>query len=157
MSGRARTGAAAEVLAWWAVLVLLWLATLTTFSVQELIAAAVLAWPAACAARVGRIAVQGNWRRPDRIAQAMAALPGAIVRDSWAALMIAARGRPVGRFEEDELDAEADARRRAGRAVLITAALSAPPGSLVIDADADRLLLHVLATPPTRLRRIFGD
>ena len=85
----------------------------------------------------------------------LAALPGAVVRDSWAALSIAARGRPVGRFEEDELDAEADAQRRAGRAALITGVLSATPGSLVIDAEDD-LLLHVLAMPATRLRRMFG-
>ncbi|WP_327095940.1 Na+/H+ antiporter subunit E [Nocardia vinacea] len=155
MSGRARIIAAGEVVGWWAALVLLWLATLTTFSLQELSAAALLAVPAACAARVGRIAVQGNWRLPDRAPQLLGALPGAVVRDSWAALSIAARGRPVGRFEEDELDAEADAQRRAGRAALITGVLSATPGSLVIDADED-LLLHVLAMPATRLRRMFG-
>ncbi|MEV4238411.1 MULTISPECIES: Na+/H+ antiporter subunit E [unclassified Nocardia] len=153
MSGR--IAAAAEVLGWWAVLVLLWLATLTTFSLQELLAAVVLALPAAWAGRLGRIAVQGNWRPPDKIPQLLAALPSAIVRDSWAALSIAAHGRPVGRFEENELDAEADARRRAGRAALITGVLSATPGSLVIDAD-DELLLHVFATPETRLRRMFG-
>ncbi|WP_433623812.1 Na+/H+ antiporter subunit E [Nocardia sp. CA-120079] len=153
MSGR--SAAAAEVVGWWVVLVLLWLATLTTFGLQELVAAAVLALPAAFAGRVGRIAVQGNWRLPDRVPQLLAALPGAVVRDSWAALLIAARGRPVGRFEEDELAAEADAQRRAGRAALITGVLSATPGSLVIDAEDD-LLLHVLAMPATRLRRMFG-
>ncbi|WP_433713903.1 Na+/H+ antiporter subunit E [Nocardia sp. CA-084685] len=153
MSGR--IAAVAEVLGWWAVLVSLWLATLTTFSLQELLAAAVLALPAAWAGRVGRIAVRGNWRMPDKVAQSLATLPGAIVRDSWAALSIAARGRPVGRFEQDVLDAETDARRRAGRAALITGVLSATPGSVVIDVD-DELLLHVFATPAIRLRRMFG-
>lgn len=157
MSMRARTGAGAEVLGWWAVLVLLWLATLTTFSPQELIAAAVLALPAASAARVGRLAVHGHWRLPHRIPQLSAALACAIVRDSWAALLIAARGRPVGRFAEDELEVEADAWRRAGRAALITSVLSATPGSLVIDADDNDLLLHVLAMPATRLRRLVGS
>ncbi|WP_062987788.1 Na+/H+ antiporter subunit E [Nocardia anaemiae] len=152
----ARIVAAVEIRGWWAVLVLLWLATLTSFGLQELAAAAVLALPAAWAGRVGRLAVQGNWRPPDRIAQLLAALPGAIMSDSWAVLSAAARGRPVGRFEEDELDAETDARRRAGRAALITGVLSATPGSVVIDADNDGLLMHVLATPMTRLRRMFG-
>ncbi|WP_433756831.1 Na+/H+ antiporter subunit E [Nocardia sp. CA-135398] len=153
---RARVAAVAEVLGWWAVLVLLWLATLTTFGLQELAAAAVLALPVAWAGRVGRLAVQGNWRMPDKVPRLLAALPGAIVRDSWAALSSAARGRPVGRFEADELDAETDALRRAGRAALITGVLSATPGSVVIDADNDDLLMHVLATSATRLRRMFG-
>ncbi|WP_433680440.1 Na+/H+ antiporter subunit E [Nocardia sp. CA-119907] len=156
MTGRTGTGAAAEVAGWWVVLVLVWLVTTSAFATDELIAACVIALPVALAARVGRIAARGNWRLPAGVARLLAALPGAIVREGAAALLIAARGRPVGRFERLDIGPRTSADRRAGRAALITGVLSATPGSLVIDADHEGLLLHALATPATRLRRMFG-
>ncbi|MFX0581259.1 Na+/H+ antiporter subunit E [Nocardia nepalensis] len=156
MTGRARGRAAAEVAGWWAALVLVWMTTLTAIAIDELIAACLIALPAAWAARVGRIAVRGHWRLPDGVPRLLAALPGAIVRDGTAALWITARRRPVGRFEEHELSAPADKARQAARAALITGVLSATPGSLVVDAENEGLLLHALPVPATKLRRLLG-
>jgi len=50
-----------EIAAWWAFLVAVWLATLNTFSVAELITAAVLAVPCALAARAARRAAGLRW------------------------------------------------------------------------------------------------
>ncbi|MGW1622578.1 hypothetical protein [Streptomyces sp. NPDC002172] len=60
MTRRTALGAAAELLAWWAVLALLWLAFISTVDTLERIVGASAAAIGALVARAGRRAV--NWR-----------------------------------------------------------------------------------------------
>jgi hypothetical protein len=93
MTGRARSGAAAEVAGWWAALVVVWMTTLTAIAIDELIAACSIALPAAWAARVGRIAVRGHWRLPDGV------LAGGI----GPALLLSSRGTAAHRLVGPQL------------------------------------------------------
>ena len=54
-----------EIAGWWAVLVLVWLATLNAYSVEELSVAGVLAVPCAIVARTARRAGAGHWTAYD--------------------------------------------------------------------------------------------
>ncbi|RAJ62549.1 hypothetical protein K378_03902 [Streptomyces sp. Amel2xB2] len=53
-----RTVAAAEVLAWWAVLTVLWLMLISTVDTVEVVVGTALALPAAAAARAARLAAR---------------------------------------------------------------------------------------------------
>jgi multisubunit Na+/H+ antiporter MnhE subunit len=143
---------------WWLVLVGVWLVTLNAFSYQELVVAAVLALPCAVAAGAARRASEIRWTAGARWSRWLWALPGAVLRDTAAVLLLALR--PRTREDEDEfrevpLPTESDDARRVGREALTTAILSATPGSVVVDAnpDHDRLLVHSLPIGRTRLER----
>jgi multisubunit Na+/H+ antiporter MnhE subunit len=132
-----------EIAAWWAVLLLVWLASLNAFSYTELGTAAGLAIPCAFAARGARIAASGRWRVRARWARWLLFAPSAILHDTAAVLRLAAkRDRP----EDDSFDhipAEDEA--------LSTAVISSAPGSVVVDADDDRLTVHRLPIGDTKL------
>ena len=147
-----------EVAAWWAILVGVWLVTLNTYSVAELITAAVLAVPCAVAARAGRRAAELRWGVTLGWSRWLVALPSAIAHDLIVALSLGIRRRT--READDEfrtlrLPHEDNDAARTGRAALTTAVLSATPGTVVVDADEahDELLVHALPTSHTRLER----
>jgi multisubunit Na+/H+ antiporter MnhE subunit len=146
-----------EIAAWWLVLVLVWLATLTVFSMQELIASAVFALPCAVAARHGRRAATGHLSVRPGWARWLLAVPWAVLHDTVGVLALALRAdRPDDdEFREVTLAREADPARQAGREALATATLSATPGSVVVDADDThrRLLVHKLPLHDTPLDR----
>jgi multisubunit Na+/H+ antiporter MnhE subunit len=129
---------------------LIWLATVNTMSTEELGTAGVLAILCALAARAGRIAARSHWRPPVGALRWLAALPWSVLRETVAALAIAARCRPVGRFTDLELTGE---RPEAGREALATLIVSATPGSVVVGANDEHgtLLIHSLPVGRTRL------
>jgi multisubunit Na+/H+ antiporter MnhE subunit len=143
-----------EVVAWWVVLVLAWLGTVPTMSLQELITAAVLALPCAVAARLGRRAAGVRWNIRAGWARWLLGLPWAILHDTAAMLALACRGdRPEDDdFEKLPLPKESRVARRTGREALATAVLSATPGSVVVDAGGD-LVVHTVPIGQTTLRR----
>jgi len=147
--------AVAEVLVWWAVLVLVWLGTLTAFSYEELTVAALLAVPCAIAGRLGRRAAGVGWSVRAGWARRLPHLPWAIVHDTVAMLGLAVRAdRPRDDdFDELPLANEPTTARQAGHEALATAALSATPGSVVVDANEDRLFVHTVPIHRTGLRR----
>jgi multisubunit Na+/H+ antiporter MnhE subunit len=150
-----------EHIAWWAVLVVVWLATLNAMSWQELVAASVLAAPGAVAARRARRAAEVTWRPRPRWLRALMFLPWAVVHDAVAVLLLAARPvrRPAGRLGWLSLARDADPARQVAREGLATAALSVSPGSVVVDStdEHDRLLVHWLPVGETRLRQEIGS
>ncbi|QIS21141.1 Na+/H+ antiporter subunit E [Nocardia terpenica] len=152
---RRRLTAIAEQAVWWVVCVAIWLATLTSFSGQELVAAGVCAIPCGVAARAARRAVRGSWRPPPDSLQAAALLIPAIVADAVGALHLAVRGRPAGQFAALPLPREPTEARRAGRAAVTTVLTSATPGAVVVGADRDRerLIVHAFPLPATRMSR----
>lgn len=150
--------AVAEVLVWWAVLVLVWLGTLNAFSYEELAVAALLAVPCVIAARLGRRAAGVGWSVRARWAGWLLHLPWAIVHDTIAMLWLAVRPdrtRDDG-FDEMPLATDSTTAQQAGHEALATATLSATPGSVVVDATDDRLVVHTVPIHPTGLRRAVG-
>jgi multisubunit Na+/H+ antiporter MnhE subunit len=147
-----------EIAAWWAFLLVVWIATLNSFSVSELVVAAVLAVPCAVAARAAGRAVAVRWRLPRHWFRWLLTLPVAIAHDTVAVLLLAVR--PRSREDEDEfrrlpLPRDDTTAQQAGREAVTTAILSATPGSVVVDANEthDELLVHTLPIGGTRLAR----
>jgi multisubunit Na+/H+ antiporter MnhE subunit len=147
-----------EITAWWASLAGVWLVTLNSYSVAELITAAVLAAPCAIAARAGRRAAGLRWQVSLRRSRWLLALLWAVGHDVVVVLSLALRRRT--REGDDEfrtvpLSREHSDAARAGREAVITAVLSATPGTVVVDANEahDELLVHAMPTGRTRLER----
>lgn len=130
-----------EIAVWWAVLLLVWLASLNAFSFAELGTAAGLALPCAFAARAGRIAAGGRWRLDWHWARWLLSVPWAILHDTVSVLRLA---MGPDRPDDDSIDAVELEGRGAGHEALATLVLSTSPGSVVVDADEDRLLVHRL-------------
>lgn len=148
-----------EIAVWWLLLFGLWLITLSSMSVAEAVTAAVVALLCAVVARAGRRASKVDWRPELAWLTWFAMVPIVLCVDTVRLFAATAtRGRNIPqRFEKLELpgdrsDARADARRAA--AVL---ALSATPGSVVLDAAPDRpLVLHVVVSGRPRLDERIG-
>jgi multisubunit Na+/H+ antiporter MnhE subunit len=147
-----------EIAAWWAFLLGVWLVTLNTFSVAELITAAVLAVPCAIAARAARRAAGLRWDIRPGWSRWLLALPAAVAHDTAALLWLSLRRR--SREHDDEfrtvpLPVEPNESRRTGREAVTTAVLSATPGSVVVDAsdEHDALMVHTLPIGRTTLER----
>lgn len=151
-------GWAVEIGVWWVLLVAVWIATVNTFSVQEVIVAAVLSVPCAIAARAGRRAAGLCWTVRRGWLRWLLFLPSAIVHDTIAVLKLALRrrsGEDRDEFRALRLPAEDDPALRSGHAAVATAVLSATPGSVVVAADEAKgeLLVHAVPDGETRLER----
>jgi multisubunit Na+/H+ antiporter MnhE subunit len=131
----------AEVVAWWAVLLGVWLMSLNAFSFAELITATALALPGAFAARAARIAASGSWRVRPRQLRWLLHLLWAILHDTVAVLRLPAGGKDE--FSEMPVSHGGEAPA--------TAVVSAAPGSVVVDAEDDTLLVHRLPIGETGL------
>ncbi|GAA3440539.1 hypothetical protein GCM10018954_101630 [Kutzneria kofuensis] len=110
---------------WWAVLVGIWLTTLSTVNWQDLLVAAVLAVPCVVAATLLRVAYGGRWR-PARAWT----LPLEIVRGCGA---LFSRHKELRHIPVSSL-----------RKGVKTVVVSASPGAVVLDDDGDSLLVHAL-------------
>ena len=141
--------AVAEVSAWWPVLVLVWLATLNSFSFQELVTAAVLALPCAVAARTARRAAGVHWTFRPGWGRWLLAVPAAIAHDTVGVLLLAVKRSGDDSFRHVPMPEHPDG----GQEAAATAALSATPGSVVVDADDNTLLVHGMPIGRTRLER----
>ncbi len=143
---------------WWAVLVGVWLLTLSTVSPPELAVAGAAALPCAVAATVGRHVVDGRWRVRLRWLRWLVLLPVAVVADTCRVLVLPLRG-PAGGQGRGQLRTiplpdtpPGDATRRA----LATIVVSITPGTFVVDADpdADQLVAHSLVGGPPRMDEV---
>ncbi|WP_160148855.1 Na+/H+ antiporter subunit E [Amycolatopsis alkalitolerans] len=147
-----------EVGVWWAFLVVVWLATLNSVSVQEIVTAAVLAVPCAVVARTARRAAGLRWSIRLTWIRWLVMLPGAVIHDALAVLGLAARRRTHechDEFRSMTLPRERGEVARAGQEAATVAVLSATPGSVVVDIDRDsgELLFHKMPIGRTRLER----
>jgi multisubunit Na+/H+ antiporter MnhE subunit len=141
---------AVETLTWWVVLVLVWVASLTTVSVRELVVAAVVAVPCALTAARARRALASDPRVSVRWLRGVVRLPAAVVAETfavWRAALRASRGTT----REVRLGQQKSRARQAVGVILLAAA----PGTVVIDVDreANVVLVHGLDDPEGAMER----
>jgi multisubunit Na+/H+ antiporter MnhE subunit len=141
-------------IAWYAALVLLWLAFVDTFAAEEVALGLVAAALAATAAEVVRsqdlvrFGVEVRWLRDLRL------LPWQVLRDCWllaVALWRHCTGHPVrGVFRVVPFPTEADDAHSAGRRALATALASAAPNTVVVGVEGGEgeMLVHQLVPEP---------
>lgn len=144
-----------ELVAWWAALTVVWIATLNSMSIEEAVTAAVLAVPCAIAARWGRRASEGRWRSRPAWAGWVVSVPGAVVRETVGLLRILLWGKVDGEFTKLRLPAERNGARRDTRAGLSMVTVSTAPGSVVVDSadDGGTIVLHRVPVGNDRLDR----
>lgn len=160
--------AAAEVITWWALLVGVWVTTLSGVTTSDMVAATAGGLLAALAARWTRRAAGGRWRmRPGWLGW-LAVLPVAVVADAARLAGVAARhlviragdepGEGVGRLSRVPLPAGEDGPTGAGRRAAATLAVSATPGTFVVDVDEDagELVVHRLVDGRPSVDRVVG-
>ncbi len=137
-----RWGLLLEVSWWTGACVGLWLLTLSSVSWPDLVLAAACGLPCAVAARAGRRAAGGRWRPRLRWLAWLGPLAAAIPADLARLFLLASRpgaggagnGAP-GRFGQITMPRGEPVPVASARHALATLAISASPGSLVIDSD----------------------
>lgn len=154
-------GGFAETLVWWAVCVGLWILTLSSVNIQDVVVAAVLAVPCAVAARAGRAVTSVRWRPRAEWWRWAASLPLLICADTVRAFAVFPRfvGKraAAGEWQEVRLPADEPKERAVARRALAAVTLSASPGALVIDSPPDGpLLVHTLPSGSDRPLRMVA-
>lgn len=146
-----------EAVIWWAVLTLVWLATLGTVSAEELAVAGGAAAFGAAMACWGRRVVQGQWHIQAGWIRGLLVLPWAVLHDMVVVLRLVLHParKAEGEFREIPLAADRARARRSAREAVATMMISATPGSLVVDgADRDQhLVIHTLPGGDTTVQR----
>jgi multisubunit Na+/H+ antiporter MnhE subunit len=142
-----------EVAFWWAVGVGLWLLTLSSVSGQELVAAIATGLPCAVMAVLARRVVRGPLQPRAAWLRWLLPVPVAVLTDSARVLGVAAGALIGRRIPDGDLrrvslprdDSADDWQNRQAAAVVL---VSASPGTVVLDVDADtgRALVHELAS-----------
>jgi multisubunit Na+/H+ antiporter MnhE subunit len=138
-----------ELVAWWAALVVVYLASLTTAATAEYVAAVLSGLVAALLAVAARRAARAAWRLPGRLGRMLLAFPMALVSDAARVLALLFRPRTLARTAGSlsELMLPVEPRRTSdGRRALGSVVISATPASLVVDDDPGngRLTVHRL-------------
>jgi len=144
---------AATWLAWWVLLMSLWVAVDDSLQFDELLAGAGAAALAALAAEIAshqaaaRLEIRAVW-----LARAFR-LPGEVARDTWTvfaalARTLATRQPPRGGFRELPVRYGDDTPLGVTRRVLLTGAQSLAPNKFVLGMDEDRdvMVVHELVT-----------
>jgi multisubunit Na+/H+ antiporter MnhE subunit len=155
-----------EVVLWTAVATGVWLLTLSSVSLPELVAAVATALPCAVLAVAARRALGRSWSVDPSWVRWLLPLPGAVVADTVRVLGLAARvlaGRriPVGELRRVPVRRDRRAARWAARQAAVAGLLTAAPGTVVLDvADRDggdgrpSVLLHALGAGRPRLEEV---
>ncbi len=139
-----------ETLTWWVVLVLVWVASLSTVSVQELLVAVIVAVPCAMTATRAHRVLASNWRLRPSWLRGLLRLPGAVVADTFVVWRAALR-HSGGTTREVRLGNQKSGARQAVGVML----LGATPGTVVIDVDqaANVVLVHSFADAEGAMER----
>jgi multisubunit Na+/H+ antiporter MnhE subunit len=150
----------AEVLFWWAVCVGVWLLTLSSISAPEVVLAAAVGLPCAVMAVVARRAAGGSWLPRPAWSRWSAALPGAVLADTVRVLgtalgVLTGHRIAAGELRRVPLPRDPRASRRHARQAVATFLVTAAPGTIVLDVDENsgEMLVHALATGPSRLEK----
>lgn len=132
------------VIAWWVLLALVWVASLTTLSWQELAAAAIAAGLCVLVADRARRVLAGRCRLRAAWLRGLRALPRAVLTETLLVWRTAARRtRSPGGSREVRLGHERSQSRQASAVLLLGAA----PATVVVDVDrrANVVRVHSLA------------
>jgi multisubunit Na+/H+ antiporter MnhE subunit len=140
-------GIAGEVLFWWGASVGIWVLTLSSVSVPELAVAAACGLVCGLLGTAGRRTMGSAWRPRAGWLRWLLPLAVAVPADAARLLLLTVRPRPTdraGRYRQAPLDRSGPPAVRAAHEALAVLAVSATPGSFVVDvAPADgRLLIH---------------
>lgn len=152
-----------EVASWWAACIGLWLLTLSSISLSEVVVAAAAGLPCAIVAVAARRAVDGSWPPHAGWTRWLVVLPVAVVADTARVLGIAAGvlvGRRIlgGDVREEPLLRDRTAALRPTREAAATLLVTATPGTLVLDADAEhgRMVVHSLGAGRPSMDSVVG-
>jgi multisubunit Na+/H+ antiporter MnhE subunit len=141
-----RLRVAVELVAWWAILVVIYLASLTTASAPEYVAAVSSGLVSAVLAVAARRVAAARWGFPGRVLRMGAAMPIALLADWLRVFALLAHPRTLrhasGRLTEVMLPKE-PAPTREGRLSAGSWMISATPGTLVIDDEPDEPALTI--------------
>lgn len=152
--------AAIEVAWWWAVSCGVWLLTLSSISAAELIVALSCGLPCGFAARATRRSLGGEWRLRPRWSLWVGPLVVAVLADSArlvaTSLRSVARTGQAGQLTAVSLPPGEPEHVFAGREAVGTVALSATPGTFVVDCDPERhvLTVHSLVSGPPAMEEV---
>jgi multisubunit Na+/H+ antiporter MnhE subunit len=131
---------------WWAGCVGVWLLSLSAFSGEEFVVAAVSAGPCAACAVAARRAMRGWWPGLAVGREALLALPVTIITDAVRVLALPYRpgARRSGHFRQVALPID-----RPGRHAVTAILLSSTPGAYVVDVDPEQrtALVHAVSAP----------
>lgn len=140
-----------EVVFWWAACVGVWLLTLSSMSLAEVLTTTGCALPCAVLAVVARHAVGGSWPVQPGWFRWLLVLPAAVVADGArvlgiAATVLAGRRVPSGDEHTVQLHRDGQAGRWHTRQALATVLVSATPGTVVLDVaeDSGEMRVHTL-------------
>ena len=142
--------AAVELGWWWAAAIGVWTLTLSSVTGPELVTATACGLPCALAARAGRKAVAGSWRPKPGWAAWLLAVIAAVFLDTVRLALLTMRGRAVDAdpcLDRVRLPAEPPHVAAARHAAAILA-ISATPGTVVVDSDPKEgtLVIHTLVS-----------
>lgn len=147
----------AETAAWWALLVGVWLLTLSSFNTEDFTVAAACAVPCAVVAVLARSAVGGRWAFRTEWLAWLGPLAGSALADGVRVSVVAVRHRgrrgSVGHLLEIALPAEDGEAVTAGRESLAQLTMSTTPASFVVHGDPETLVLHSLLSEEPALAR----
>jgi multisubunit Na+/H+ antiporter MnhE subunit len=155
---RAWASAFGDVLAWWVVLVALYLVFVSTVTLLEFAVGAAGAVLAACGAhalhRASRTSPASGSGRA-RLAQALLSWPGSLLADTGRLTAASVRSLPLSRRRPVSGGFEMLELHRGTRAAWACAVLSATPGAYVADVatQGDVIMVHVLPGPPSAVER----
>lgn len=139
-----------ELVVWAGLCFGVWLLTLSSVTSQDVLLALPAAVLAAICAVGGRRVAGGRWRLRPAWARWYLGLPVAILFDTVKvlALVYSAR-RNYGRTETIDLPDDEEHDVAAGRCAVGAMAMSASPGTYVVDADPDRrrMTVHTVGSP----------
>lgn len=141
----------AELVFWWAACVGVWLLTLSSVSLPEVLLATGCALPCAVLAVVARRAVGSSWPVQPGWFPWLLPLPAAIAADgvrvlARAAAVLAGRRMPPGDERTVRLHRDDAPGRWRTRQALATVLVTAAPGTVVLDVDEDsgEMRVHAL-------------
>lgn len=132
----------AEVLLWTAAATGVWLLTLSSVTLPELVAALATALPCAVLAVAARRALERSWSAAPSWARWPLTLPAVVVADTVRVLGLAAgvllgRRIPEGELRRVPLHRDRPAARWAARQAAVEGLVSAGPGTVVLDVSVD--------------------
>ncbi len=152
---------ALEVLWWWGAAVGIWLITLSSVTMPDLIVAVACGLPCGLAAWAGRRALGNRWRPRPRWALWLIPLAASIIADELRLLRLAVlravRTRPVGELRGIQLPRSEPGAAASAHRALASFTVSATPGTFVVDGDPeeDRLVIHSLVSGWPHLDRVI--
>ncbi|MHB1594854.1 MAG: hypothetical protein ACYCO9_09895 [Streptosporangiaceae bacterium] len=149
-----------EIAWWWGAAVAIWALTLSSVSGPEVIAAAICGLPCALAARAGRKAAGGRWRPRARWAAWAGPLLVSVPADAARLLAVTVRrlvaGEVPGELHRIRLPTGEPRDVCAARHALAVLAVSATPGTFVVDSNSERdtIVIHTMVSGPPRMEQV---